>query len=196
MIRLAVVHTRVGPQEGPGLDESLQSTNIEKEHEYVGEEIYETILPYGGGGEDREQDVPGIRRRPKKKAARGSRVAIDFDGTITLDPRFFKGLVNSIRTAGGRAYLVTGRSVLDKEYVEKFISRYGIKFHEKYFYPIQYRFDWIAWDILRDARIGAWKAKVLSELGIDAVIDDNPIYINQIIKKLPNILVLRPIGGE
>jgi len=196
MIRLSVVHAPVGPTQGPGLDEDLQTPNIERNHQYVGEEKYEIWAPYGGGGEDREQDVPGLRKKPLKKASRGSRVAIDFDGTITLDPRFFRMLVDSIRSTGGRAYLLTGRSVLDKDYVEKFVSRYGMKFHEMHFYPIPYRYDWVAWDLLLGVRVGAWKAKVLAQLGADAVIDDNPVYIGQIIKRLPNILVLRPIGGD
>ena len=199
MFKLAVVHSPVGPQMGPGLDVDIQMPGLEDSHMYSGPRKYDYWDPYGGQGRDHFDETsidPRRRKRRKKKHdPRASNVAIDFDGTITAAPRVIKQFMKSVQDAGGKCYLVTGRPYTDENKVKEFTGRYGMSFAECHFYPIAYRKDWINWDTLLDVRIGRWKAGILEKLKADVVVDDNLIHIDQIIKHLPDIFVLRPIGG-
>lgn len=199
MFKLAVVHSPVGPQKGPGLDDNLQSPGLEDSHMYSGPRKYDYWDPYGGQGNDyfdeTSIDPRRKRRRKKKHDPRASNVAIDFDGTITAAPRLIGQFMKSVAAAGGKCHLVTGRPYTDADLVMDFVNRYGMNFAEYHFYPIAYRIDWISWDTLLDVRIGRWKAGVLEKIKADVVVDDNLIHIDQIIKHLPGIFVLRPIGG-
>ena len=198
MIRLSVVHAPVGPQMGPGLDDDIQEPGIEDDCMYTGESKYDMWDPYGGQGENREYDVPGKKRekRPSKGILDGKKcIAIDFDGTVTADPHFFKDLVASLKKSGSKVYLVTGRSALEREDVESYCSTRGLKFDAIHFYPVPYKFDVASWDALTDSRIGMWKAEILKELGADVMIDDNDIYIRIVASRLPEMMILKPVCG-
>jgi hypothetical protein len=195
MLRLAVVHQQPGPQRGPGLYESDRPGG-EAQHSYVGNGVWDWEKPYEKGDIDYRQQRDKPRKKKRDKASRGNiKVAIDFDGTITSNPRAFKRLVDKITKGGGKAYLVTGRPHAESEEVLSYCKRYGLKFKSHHFYPLHYEFDWIKWDDSIDAKIGAWKAKEMRSIGIDIAIDDNPIHTMQIKRHVPNILVLTPIGG-
>jgi hypothetical protein len=161
---------------------------------YVGPEPFQSWSPYGGAGE--EDNEPGQKMPPPREDSKKSCIGIDFDGTLTLDPRFFKKLVDNVRVSGGKCYLITGRSHLEKSEVESYLKLHGIRFDGIYFYPIAYYYDRIAWDSLLGSRIGVWKAKILSELGADVMIDNDPIIVSRIVEKMPKILVLKPVGGD
>lgn len=192
MLRLSVVHSPVGPQQGPGLDEDLQSPGLEDSVMYPGASVFEWWKPYGGYGEDREQDVPGKGHAPRRKAV----YAIDFDGTVTLDPVFFRKLTRDVAAAGGECHLVTGRPEAERPQVVRYLKAYNIEFSGMHFYPVPYHRDWVAWDALMDARVGAWKARVIEEIGADVMVDDNPVYAARVVKRLPGITVLSPSGGK
>jgi hypothetical protein len=183
---------------GPGLDDDIQETNIEDAHMYTGPEKYEMWDPYGGGGEDREYDVPGRKKSPKKSSVFEGKsvVGIDFDGTVTADPGFFKKLVRELRGAGSRVHLITGRSAAERAEVEEYCSRHGLKFDGVHYYPIPYHHDWVAWDTLLEVRIGSWKARVLDDIGAEVMIEDNPVFIRQIVRRNPGIYALMPVGGQ
>jgi len=198
-MKLAVVHAPVGPQKGPGLDENLQSPGIEDAHMYPGPRKYDYWDPYGGQGNDNfdETSINPSRkkRRKQRKDSKARKVAIDFDGTITAAPWVIKKFMQAVIADGGECHLVTGRPIEERAFVDEFTNRYGMKFSHKHFYPIAYKYSWVGWDTLLDVRIGRWKAGLLDELGIDVVVDDNDVYIQQIVSRLPNIFVLKPIGG-
>lgn len=201
MLRLSVVHAPVGPEEGPGLDDDIQEPGLEERDMYYGPSKYESEFPYGGKGEDREYDVPGKKQRAVKRTeaeilSEKSVVGIDFDGTVTADPKFFRELTEKLRSSGVAVHLITGRSYVEQEEVEAYCKMHSLNFSEKHYYPLPYRHDWIGWDTLVEVRIGSWKAKILDEIKAEAMIEDNCVFIDQIIKRLPNITVLRPVGGN
>jgi len=193
VIRLAVVHYQEGPLQGGEYDD-LQEPGLEERDEYVGEQQNPNDRPYCGEGEDRIQDVPGKSKRRLRLDSKKV-VGIDFDGTVTADPRFFRDLVARLRKAGSKVHLITGRSYVDKAEVDRYCDLYGLNFSAKHFYPLPYRSDWVGWDTLLEVRIGSWKAKVLSDLNAEAMIEDNDVFISQIVARLPTITVLKPVGG-
>jgi len=189
MLRFAVVHAPAGPLEGPGLYENIQTPGLESEYMYTGDLPGEWYTSYEKG------DIDERQQRPKVPGTHNIKVAFDFDGTLTKDPKTFQRLIHKIVAGGGKAYLVTGRCDLDKNEVLAFCKMHRLKFHETHFYPIPYRSNWIRWDGTLEVRIGMWKAKMLKKIGVDIVIDDSPIHIRQIRKVLKNILILIPCGG-
>lgn len=198
MLRLAVVMKQVGPLNDYGLEGPDQS-GIDDKAMFVG------TLPYGASYESNtdtnkkedprgksEKDKSGVKvtRKPKRQGG----IAIDFDGTLTLDPKWFKSEIDRASGAGVRCHLVTGRPEAERGIVEDFCRMYGIKFASMNFYPRPYKYSKDTWDALMDVEIGAWKSKCISDLKADVVVDDNEIYISQIAKGNPGILILKPVG--
>jgi hypothetical protein len=206
MLRFSVVHAPNGPTQGPGLDFTEQTPLIEESHSYYGPQKYNVEFPYGGGPDNIDgtnAKIPKKRikerdrvRKPRSKKPGITNIAIDFDGTITADPAHFKRLIDKASGLGHKCHLVTGRPDGEAEYVKRFCSMHGIKFSSMNFYPIPYKFNWVAWDTLMDVRIGSWKATKIEALGATVVFDDNPIHIKQIVKRVPNIYALTPVGGK
>ena len=199
MLKFSVVFTQPGPQKEPGLFQDFDLENLEKEHQYLG-----TPGPgednNGKGDEDLRQDKEKedpVRDEPCKLAGlSGMRVAVDYDGTLTSNPRAFKKFLSRLARAGSKIYLVTGRPESGRKEIEAFVKTYGFRFDGMFFYPHPYHHDWISWDINMDARVGLWKGKVLKDLGADIIIDDNLVYVNQILKFMPGILALMPTTNE
>lgn len=184
MIRLAVVHSPVGPTKGPGLDEDIQAPGLENEFTDTGHQKFDSFFPYGGQG----KDLPNVTD-PKIRPS----IGIDFDGTITEDPEFFKDLIKNLVKHKGRCYLVTARPIQEKSIVEGYCKRYGLNFDSMHFFPIGYNYNIENWDPKNDIILGNWKAKVLNRLNADAMIEDNQTYINIIKDKCPNIIMFRPV---
>ena len=188
MIRLAVVHSPVGPTKGPGLDESIQAPGLENEYSDTGHQKFDSFFPYGGQG----KDLPQVRDPEIKKNEKPS-VGIDFDGTITEDPEFFKGLIKEVVKKKGKCYLITARPIKDKKYVEGYCKEHGLEFDGMHFFPISYEYKADTWGDSNFVILGSWKAKVLNRLNANAMIDDNQIFIDIIKKKCSKVMVFKPI---
>jgi hypothetical protein len=198
MLKFSIVFTQPGPQKEPGLFQDFDIENLEREHQYQG-------TPGNGeendgkGDENLQQEDIDPEKAIKDVSVRkggmsGMKIAVDYDGTLTLNPAVFKKLLSRLAKAGTKLYLVTGRPEVERDQIESFVKTYGMKFDKMFFYPIAYKYNGISWDITRDIRIGRWKAKVVKDLHADVIIDDNPIYISQVLKSVPEILVLMPRG--
>jgi len=59
-------------------------------------------------------------------------IALDIDGTITKNPRFFSILSQAVRQDGGKVYIVTSRGNTNDSRVqtEKELTSYGIEFDD------------------------------------------------------------------
>lgn len=199
MLRLSVVHAPVGPQEGPGLDDDIQSTDKEDSAMYTGPQKDESFGT--GGGDDSSNDVknPGSDDSPWHGVSAmnlpRSVVGIDFDGTVTADPRFFSRLVAGLHEKGCKAYLITGRPYTERDNVESYCKRYALEFDAYYFYPFPYRHTSDGVDAILELKIGSWKADVLSSIKANLMIEDSDVFISQIVSRLPRITVMKPVGG-
>ena len=203
MLKFAIVNVQPGPGRDIGLYEPDHLTGIEQAHMYFGPQKYDSEFPYGGPGVGKEDEVepkvPSKDKKPKGKVLVKKMpkivAAIDFDGTVTMNPRGFKRVIDKASKAGCECHLVTGRPINKRAEVEQYCKRYGIKFASMNFHPVPYDFESIRWDMLLDVRIGAWKARKFAELGINVAVDDNPIHIAQFMRKIPGLLVLKPLEG-
>lgn len=195
MLRLSVVHAPVGPQEGPGLDENIQSEE-ESKVMYTGpqkDDMFNGSDVTNGDDPEKSDDSPwhGVETMLKPRGV----VGIDFDGTVTADPWFFSRLVAGLRSKGWGVYLITGRSSKEEGDVISYCKRYAMAFDAYYFYPIPYRYDPNGRDAILEVRIGSWKADVLSNIKANVMIEDNDVFIRQIVSRLPRITVMKPVGG-
>lgn len=200
MLKLAVVHAPTGPTQNHGLEAPDMLSGVEEAAMFWGTKPYSRALeeapaqeiPDKGPRLEKGRTPSGVvvRRVPKKAS-----IVFDYDGTITSDPKWFAKEVAALMEKGYQCHLVTGRPPNEWHIVKAFCEMYGMKFSSFNLYPFPYEFDWVKWDSLLDARIGAWKAGRIRELGASVVVDDHPIHIDRIIKGNPNIVVLCPVGG-
>lgn len=189
MLRLSVVHSPSGPQMGPGLDDDIQSPGLEERHLYTGPNKFDYWNPYDNGGENERQQDP-IKELKSCKV-----LAMDYDSTVLLDPRFCKKLIDALRSRGTKVYLLTGRSKSESSDSVAFMSRHSISFDGDYFYPVTYDRTSASWDMLMDSRISLWKERVLEELKADTVIDNNLAFLTHLARRNPGITALMPYGG-
>jgi hypothetical protein len=199
MLRLAVVMIQPGPMEDYGENTPDQS-GIEEGALFFDDLPYSQSYTQDKARNGKRDDpMPEekngksgvkVKRAPKRQGS----IAIDFDGTLTLDPAWFKNQIDTVTAQGSECHLVTSRPLSESGYVKDFCNLHGIKFASMNFYPGHYTYVKENWDVLMDVQLGAWKAKRIAELKADAVIDDNEIHISQIAKGNPGILILKPVG--
>ena len=132
-----------------------------------------------------------VKREPKRTA----KVMVDFDGTITLDPRRFSQAIKHAMKHGCEFHLVTGRPESQRKNVSGYCRMHGMEFSSMHFYPVEYSFKHSISESFMDSRIGNWKGKVAAQLRADAVIDDSLTCISRIKHFVPLIVALRAIGG-
>lgn len=199
MLKFSVVHVQPGPMRGdPVLYEPDHLSGIEEAHQYVGPMKFDSFFPYGGPGvgkEDEKEPKVDRKNKPRVVVKENPKIvaAVDFDLTLADFPSSLGDALKRAAKSGFEFHLVTGRMEKERCGIEIFCRRHGVVFSSMDFYPLPYRLDYLGRDLLMDARIGSWKAKRISELGATVAIDDNAIHIGQIVRRIPGIVVLKPV---
>ena len=198
MLKLAVIHGPEGPtqtMEGPDMVSGVEEAAMywgPKPYSRSLEETPTPEIPEKGPRLEKRRSPSGVvvKRVPKKAS-----IVFDYDGTVTSDPKWFAKEIASLMGKGYKCHLVTGRPPNEWHVVDAFCKLHGMKFSSINLYPFPYEFDWVKWDSLLDARIGAWKAGQVRELNATIIVDDNPIHIDRMMRGNPGIIALCPIGG-
>lgn len=120
-------------------------------------------------------------------------VALDFDGTITANPKFFSELSKSLIFFGCKIIILTGRRWSEGAILLQYLRDNGIMFDSIAMFPDEYPDSQIK-DELLEEKIGIWKSCMVKIFGVSIVIDDSDIYAKWILSVNPNILLLKPIN--
>lgn len=88
------------------------------------------------------------------------KIGIDFSGTITKYPGFFRIFAESLMLTGHEVHIVTASP--SRQYVASRLQCLGIRYTE----------IWVPDDIL--ANIPEWKSEIARKIGLTALIDDDP----------------------
>lgn len=131
----------------------------------------------------------------KTACLKGQLVALDFDGTITADPKFFAELSKGLASFGAIIIILTGRRWSESQFLLKYLYNNGIVFDLISMYPKEYP-DCKIKDEKLEEEIGSWKEFIIRRLGISVVIDDSDIYAKKILSSNPNVLLLKPINNN
>jgi len=120
------------------------------------------------------------------------KVSIDFDHTITAYPELFARLIHKIRKGGGKIYILTGRSLIDKNFVVDYLKEHNVEYDMIITFPVEYSGQFYDHDSVMDVLIGQFKAQKIKDIGVDIHVDDSTIHIQQIRIKHPDLLILTP----
>jgi hypothetical protein len=179
MLRFAIVFSPLNWEPGLEPDHVPDRFDIE---DALGRGVEE--FPYGDAGINK----PPVKPEKKKKKII---VGIDFDGTVTSEPRAFSDITNRIMLNGDECHLITGRPKSEASKVKQFCDLYNIKFSSMKFYPKEYKY--MGPNPMVDADVAVWKGAICKDLGAHIMIDDNYVYAMAINKANPNIVIVRPM---
>ena len=186
MLKFSVVHAPLNGE--PGLEPDYMDPFDVDNAMYQGK----TETSYGDAG---VSELPKTSKPEKKKKKKKLVAGIDFDGTVTLEPRAFKSIIDRIIAEGGECHLITGRPDAESKEVKAYCDMYGLRFTSMKFYPVHYKFSVIDYDPAIDVKIAKWKAETLNKISADVMVDDSYIYAMAMVKHAPNVLILKPMLG-
>lgn len=119
-----------------------------------------------------------------------SRIAFDFDMTLSRAPSTFGDLIMASQTHRMHHYIITGRPESHRQKTIDELMGFGIDpqcFEEIVLFPEYYAMSEFSSEKLK--RISDWKAEQCKRLNIDILFEDNVMVIDSIKRINPSTLV-------